>query len=146
MKKSGDLSSLFSMILLLVITVASFMVVLYQVNAFQIMEKENEKTNLEHLPYSYLSQRLRRATRIEVEDNTLIIVEGDMVSYIYLNEDNMMELTTLSSLSFDKSLGEKLFDMNDFNIDLKDKGMIIEYRVGDTCKVIEYAFRGTQHE
>lgn len=146
MKKSGSLSNLFSMILLMMLTVSSFMVVLYQINVYQTMRKENEMVNKAHLPYAYLNQKLKTAEKINVEDDTLVLSSGNIKTYIYLNDNSLMELTTLEGKSLNRTLGEKLFDMDEFKVSDDNSHLIVSYVVEGKEKSIIYSFRGLQHE
>ena len=146
MKKTGGLSNLFSMVLLMMLTVSSFMIVLYQVNIYQTMKKENEITDKTHLPYAYLNQKLKKAEKIAIEDDVLVLTTDSIKTYIYLNEDSLMELTTLDNLSFNRQLGEKLFDVNKFKLNVENDCLNITYVVEDTEKNVFYSFRGLQHE
>lgn len=146
MKKTGGLSNLFSMVLLMMLTVSSFMIVLYQVNIYQTMKKENEITDKTHLPYAYLNQKLKKAEKIAIEDDVLVLTTDSIKTYIYLNEDSLMELTTLDNLTFNRQLGEKLFDVNKFKLNVENDYLNITYVVEDTEKNVFYSFRGLQHE
>ncbi len=146
MKKTGGLSNLFSMVLLMMLTVSSFMLVLYQINVYQTMCKENETVNNSHLPYAYLTQKLKTAERINVEDNTLVLSSGNINTYIYLNENSLMELTTLDGKSLNRTLGEKLFDMDKFEVNNDSRHLNVSYVVEGKEKNIIYSFRGLQHE
>ena len=146
MKKTGGLSNLFSMVLLMMLTVSSFMIVLYQVNIYQTMKKENEISDKTHLPYAYLNQKLKKAEKIAIEDDVLVLTTDSIKTYIYLNEDSLMELTTLDNLSFNRQLGEKLFDVNKFKLNVENDCLNITYVAEDTEKNVFYSFRGLQHE
>lgn len=146
MKNTGGLSNLFSMVLLMMLTVSSFMIVLYQVNIYQTMKKENEISDKTHLPFAYLNQKLKKAEKIDIEDDVLVLSTESIKTYIYLNEDSLMELTTLDNLSFNKQLGEKLFDVNKFKLNVENDCLNITYVVEDTEKNVFYSFRGLQHE
>lgn len=146
MKKTDGLSNLFSMVLLMMLTVSSFMIVLYQVNIYQTMKKENEISDKTHLPFAYLNQKLKKAEKIDIEDDVLVLSTESIKTYIYLNEDSLMELTTLDNLSFNRQLGEKLFDVNKFKLNVENDCLNITYVVEDTEKNVFYSFRGLQHE
>ena len=146
MKKTGGLSDLFSMVLLMMLTVSSFMIVLYQVNIYQTMKKENEISDKTHLPYAYLNQKLKKAEKIAIEDDVLVLTTDSIKTYIYLNEDSLMELTTLDNLTFNRQLGEKLFDVKKFKLNVEKNYLNITYVVEDTEKNVFYSFRGLQHE
>ena len=146
MKKTGGLSNLFSMVLLMMLTVSSFMIVLYQVNIYQTMKKENEISDKTHLPYAYLNQKLKKAEKIDIEDDVLVLTTDSIKTYIYLNEDSLMELTTLDNLTFNRQLGEKLFDVSKFKLNVENDCLNITYVVEDTEKNVFYSFRGLQHE
>ena len=128
------------------LTVSSFMIVLYQVNIYQTMKKENEISDKTHLPYAYLNQKLKKAEKIAIEDDVLVLTTDSIKTYIYLNEDSLMELTTLDNLSFNRQLGEKLFDVNKFKLNVENDCLNITYVVEDTEKNVFYSFRGLQHE
>ena len=128
------------------LTVSSFMIVLYQVNIYQTMKKENEISDKTHLPYAYLNQKLKKAEKIAIEDDVLVLTTDSIKTYIYLNEDSLMELTTLDNLTFNRQLGEKLFDVNKFKLNVENDYLNITYVVEDTEKNVFYSFRGLQHE
>ncbi|MDO4198728.1 MAG: DUF4860 domain-containing protein [Erysipelotrichaceae bacterium] len=147
MKKHNDLSRLFSMLLLLVLTVSVFMILLYEVNVYKNITSVNDVSDNDHIPYAYLVQRLRRAKTIGVNDDVLEIHEENSVTYIYLYEGYLRELTTLEGYQFDKTYGDKLFELNGFNVSNDDKTVKLEYTsVEGNTKNLTYSYRGGQYE
>ena len=132
--------------LVLVLVVCSFLILYYEVSAYQKVNNDNERIDNAHFPAMYLSNKMRSAKGIEVEDNKLIIENDKTETVIYLYKDNLLELTTLKGYEIDEAAGEKLFSMDEFNVE-KDNDMIqISYTVSDVNSNVVYKLRGEGNE
>ena len=146
MKNTRNSDILFSLLLILVLAVCSFLLLFYSVNSYEKVNSGNEITDECHLPYMYLMNKLRSSSDIECKDSEIIITNENKETHIYLYEDGLYELTTLTGLDIDKNAGEKIFDMESFEVSNSDGKINITYVVNGTGKDLTYRIRGGSHE
>lgn len=137
---------LYYLLLILLLCISSFLVLFYETSAYENMNNINDTYDDNHLISSYLSNKMRSGKLCKCEDNKLVIENDELVTYIYINESNLYELTTLKGYSVDFNSGEKIFALDDFNVTNKEEKIFINYRVGDKNNEVVYSLRGGSYE
>ena len=146
MKNSKVSDILYYLLLILLLCISSFLVLFYEASAYEKMNNVNETYDNCHLVSSYLSNKMRSGKNCKSEDNKLIIENDDLVTYIYLYDNNLYELTTLKNMDINLSSGEKIFRVDKFNTSNNDGKIIVNYTVDDKDSEVVYALRSGKHE
>lgn len=146
MKNSKASNIVLFLSLVLVLVVCSFLVLFYEISSYQKIDSQNESVDNAHYPGMYLSNKMRGASGLRVEDNKLIIENEKTETFIYLYNGNLLELTTLKNYDIDESAGEKLFAMDDFNIIENNNLININYTVEGKQSNVVFKVRGDLYE
>lgn len=146
MKNTKSADSLFSLTLILILAICSFLMLFYEASAYQKINDVNSEIDNTHLPYIYILNKLRSGNDIKCVDNEIIINRDKEEIHIYKYNDYLYELTTLSGADIDKAAGEKLFEIDDFKADILNEKVSISYEVSGTRKNLFYSLRGQNNE
>lgn len=146
MKNSKVSDILYYLLLILLLCISSFLVLFYEASAYENMNNVNETYDNCHLVSSYLGNKMRSGKNCMSEDNKLIIENDDLVTYIYLYDNNLYELTTLKNMDINLSSGEKIFRVDKFNTSSNEGKIIVNYTVDDKDSEVVYALRSGKHE
>ena len=132
--------------LILILTVCSFLVLFYEISAYSNVNDKNEAYDSTHLPLLYLQNKMRSANEVSCENNVLIITNGKLDTLIYLYDGNLLELTTLKDAEIDHKAGEKIFEMDSFEVKENEDKIYISYSVKGKEKETTFSLRSDKHE
>ena len=79
--------------------------------------------------FYYISNKIHQndcEDKISIKDDVLFI-EGEYKTCIFYDNGALYEAEIKKEMEFDKKYGEKLFDLNEFEMSLSDKGILYFY-------------------
>lgn len=130
----------FSLALLLIFVIGSFFVLLFETKGYsKIQETINNQEGI-YMPLSYINTKckMNNDINIEVIDNIecLVFNDDEMKTYIYYQDGSLKELYASHEYNISLSQGNHLFDVDGFDINIKDDLLDIYIKKGEDAKVM----------
>ena len=134
MRKNHIVEVAFSFVLFMMFVLGSFWMLLYGARGYKNgIEKEDIREKTE-IPFAYITTRIRQASSIEIEENTILIQNENNITCIYALDDGLYELTVEDKDHIDYSSGTKIYDIDSFEVS-KDEDLYVVKLNGSTFKI-----------
>lgn len=126
--KTGQVDIIMKQLLFLLFVIGSFFIVTYEIKGYQVINDTCQQEDDLIVPLAYLNTKLKAndsddSTKIVEIDNTqcLEIKTAKTVTYIYCQDGYLKELYTSNDYHAGLQEGSKLFALDDFKIEQKDR-------------------------
>lgn len=144
MENKGKLANnIFFLSLLCIFVICSVLVVSYQIYGYKTIVKTNNEVDAQHTPLSYLSNKIRAndvQNSIYIErkdDNDMLVIENnESRTYIYMYENNLMELQASKNYDMNYSDGDSLFEIDSFSITKDNNRLILKIGIHSEIKTL----------
>ena len=134
MRKNHIVEVAFSFVLFMMFVLGSFWMLLYGARGYKNgIEKEDIREKTE-IPFAYITTRIRQASSIEIEENTILIQNENNITCIYALDDGLYELTVEDKDHIDSSSGTKIYDIDSFKVS-KDDDLYVVKLNGSAFKI-----------
>ena len=145
-----QIHTFFSLSLLLVFVLCSFLLLMIQIKGYSSMIDRNKEVEESHTPKSYLFNKLKFYDKAEIQsiqNQEVLVLSNDVnKTVLYAYQNSLCECSVQDLNTFDFSIGNKLFSCDSLSFEKKNGQITIYYQIDGKSNSVSFNLRGEQYE